>query len=173
MRVPLRGLVTYTTLIVQLRFDEGDKMARSKINSASKDIIGDNGAVLVSVVKGEQIHMGMTLNWLTSLSGYTVTAKVVEADMTGVNAGEYPTVKKSGGQVTTLTLIDATVTDNTFKIVIPEDLIDLWDTQPTPQSPSYGWIGVEVRDSGSGSAQQIWKPFRGLVEVLYSPSEEV
>jgi hypothetical protein len=148
-------------------------MARSKINSASKDLIEDNGAVLISVVEGEQIHMDMTLNWLTSLSGYTVTAKVVEADMSGVASGSYPTVVKSGGQVTTLDLIDAVNTDNTFKIVIPENLIDSWATQPTPQSPTYGWIGVEVRDGGVGSAQQIWKPFRGLVEVLYSPSEEV
>ena len=148
-------------------------MARSRINSASKDIIDDNGAVLISVVEGEQIHMDMTLNWLTSLSGYTVTAKIVEADMSGVTSGSYPTVVKSGGQVTTLTLIDAVTTDNTFKIVIPENLIDSWATQPTPQSPTYGWIGVEVRDNGVGSAQQIWKPFRGLVEVLYSPSEEV
>jgi len=147
-------------------------MARSKINSASKDLINDNGAVLISLVEGEQIHMDMTLNWLTSLQDYTVTVKVVEADMTGVTAGNYPTVKRVGGQVTVLTTIDATVTDNTFKIVIPENLIDLWATQPTPQSPTYGWIGVEVRDSGVGSAQQIWKPFRGLVEVLYSPSEE-
>jgi len=148
-------------------------MARSKINSASKDIIDDNGAVLISVVEGEQIHMDMTLNWLTNLSDYTITVKVVEADMSGVTSGSYPTVKKAGGQVTTLDLIDATTTDNTFKIVIPENLIDSWTTQPTPQSPTYGWIGVEVRDSGVGSAQQIWKPFRGLVEVLYSPSEEV
>ena len=148
-------------------------MARSKINSASKDLIDDNGAVLISVVEGEQIHMDMTLNWLTSLVGYTVTAKVVEADMSGVGSGSYPTVVKAGGQVTTLTLLDTTVADNTFKIVIPEDLIDSWATQPTPQSPTYGWIGVEVRDGGVGSAQQIWKPFRGLVEVLYSPSEEV
>ena len=147
-------------------------MARSKINSASKDLINDDGAVLISLVEGEQIHMDMTLNWLTSLQDYTVTVKVVEADMTGVTAGNYPTVKRVGGQVTVLTTIDATVTDNTFKIVIPENLIDLWATQPTPQSPTYGWIGVEVRDSGVGSAQQIWKPFRGLVEVLYSPSEE-
>jgi len=52
-------------------------------------------------------------------------------------------------------------------------LIDSWTTQPTPNNPTYGWIGIEVRDSGVGSAQQIWKPFRGLVEVLFSPSEEV
>ena len=147
-------------------------MARSRINSASKDLIGDDGAILLSVVEGEQIQIDMTLSWLTSLQDYTVTVKIVEADMTGVASGSYPTAIKVGGQVTELSVIDATVTDNTFKIVIPENLIDSWTTQPTPQSPTYGWIGVEVRDPGVGTARQIWKPFRGLVEVLYSPSEE-
>lgn len=148
-------------------------MARSRINSRSKDLITDDGAVLISIVEGEQKHMDITLNWLTNLSGYTITAKVVEADMTGNTSEGYPKEVKSGGTVTTLDIIDNVVTDNTFKIVIPENLIDLWTTQPSPDSPTYGWIGLEVRDTGAGNAQQIWKPFRGLVEVLYSPSEEV
>ena len=149
-------------------------MARSRINSRSKDLIKDNGSVLVSVVEGEQIHMDITLGWLTNLTGYTIVAKVVEADMAGaVDSDGYPTVVKSGGVVTTLPIIDADVTDNTFKIVIPDDLISSWTTQPSPENPSYGWIGVEVADTGVGDAQQIWKPFRGLVEVIYSPSEEV
>ena len=149
-------------------------MARSKINSRSKDLMSDNGAVLVSVVEGEQIQMDITLGWITNLSDHTITAKIVEADMsTNLDDDSYPQTVKSGGVVTTLDIIDATPTDNTFKIVIPEDLIDSWTTQPTPNNPTYGWIGIEVRDSGVGSAQQIWKPFRGLVEVLFSPSEEV
>jgi len=151
-------------------------MARSRINSRSKDIIKDNGAVLISIVEGEQIHMDITLGWLTNLSGYTLTAKIVEADSSAVDYTSDPVIMPihlAGGTVTTLAIIDATVTDNTFKIVIPENLVSSWITQPKPERPSYGWIGLEVRDTGVGSAQLIWKPFRGLVEVLYSPSEEV
>jgi hypothetical protein len=152
-------------------------MARSRINSRSKDLIKDNGAILLSVVKGEQVHFDVTLSWLTSLSGYTITAKIVEADVTGLdtdsNNDELPTSKQSGGQVRTLTTIDATLTDNKFKIVIPEDLVDNYVTQPSPEHPVYGWFGLEIRDTGTGSQQQIWKPMRGLVEILYSPSEEV
>jgi len=148
-------------------------MARSRINSKSKDLIKDNGSVLVSVVEGEQIHMGVTLGWLTNLSGYTITAKIVEADSSSINHTDptsLPTAKQSGGQVTTLPIIDADATDNTFNIVIPEDLVSLYVTQPSPEKPAYGWIGVEVADTGIGNAQQIWKPMRGLVEILYSPS---
>lgn len=146
-------------------------MARSKINSASKDLITDDGSVLVSVVEGEQIHMDVTLNWLTNLTGYTLTCKVVEANSANLTTGSYPTTEQSGGAITTLDILDSDVTDNTFKIVIPENLIDSWTTQPAPEKPTYGWIGLEVRDGGAGNQQQIWKPMRGLVEVLYSPSE--
>src|SRR5210317_633731 len=150
-------------------------MARSKINSRSKDLIDDNGSVLVSIVEGEQIHVNITLNWITSLAGYTLTAKIVEADSSNLNHSqdELPTTEQAGGEVTTLDIIDSDPTDNNFQIVIPENLVDSWVTQPEPTKPAYGWIGLEVRDSGVGSAQQIWKPMRGLVEVLYSPSEAV
>jgi len=148
-------------------------MARSRINSPSKDIMKDNGSVLVSIIEGEQVHLDITLGWLTNLTGYTITPKIVEGDMSELDSDGYPTLVKSGGQVTTLPIIDSDVTDNTFKIVIPEDLIALWTTQPTPEKPSYGWIGLEVADMASGNSQQIWKPMRGLVEVLFSPSEEV
>jgi len=148
-------------------------MARSKINSKSKDLIKDDGAVLVSVIEGEQIHMDITINWVTNLSSYTILAKIVEADSSTLDyeKEELPTQEQSGGEITTLTIIDSDPTDNTFKLVIPESLVDNWTTQPRPDKPSYGWIGMEIRDGGTGSNQQIWKPFRGLVEVRYSPSE--
>jgi len=150
-------------------------MARTRINSKSKDLIDDNGSVLLSIVEGEQIHMDVTLNWITNLSGYTLTAKIVEADSSNLDytKDELPTTEQSGGEITTLAIIDSDATDNTFKLVIPEDLVDNWVTQPSPTKPAYGWIGLEVRDTGIGDAQQIWKPMRGLVEVLYSPSEAV
>ena len=150
-------------------------MARSKINSKSKDLIDDNGSVLVSVIEGEQIHMNITLNWLTNLSNYTIVAKVVEADSSTLDytKNELPTQEQTGGEITTLDIIDSDPTDNTFKLVIPEELIDNWTTQPSPEKPAYGWIGLEVRDPGIDELQQIWKPLRGLVQVRYSPSEAV
>ena len=63
-------------------------MARSKITSASKDLISDDGAVLVSVIKGEQIHLNLTLSWLTNISNYEIFSKVVEANNDG--AGTIP-----------------------------------------------------------------------------------
>lgn len=44
-------------------------MPRTAIRAKSTDIITDDGSVLVSVVKGEQIHLTFTLGWLTDLTG--------------------------------------------------------------------------------------------------------
>jgi len=149
-------------------------MPRTRINSRSNDLIKDNGTVLISLVEGEQIHLDMTLNWMTNLVGSTLTAKIVEADMVGsVDEDGYPVNVKTGGVITSLPIVDADTSDNIFRIVLPTDLIDSWTTKPSPESPVYGWIGLEVQDNGIGNAQQIWKPFRGLVEVLYSPSEAI
>jgi len=144
-------------------------MARSKITSASQDLISDNGAVLTSIVDGEQLHMEVTLKWLTNLTGYSLKVTVIEALNTG--DGKIPVVVQPEGTVTELTIIDTVTTDNTFKIVFPEALIEDWTVQPAPDRPVYGYIELEVRDPGEGNFQQIWKPFRGLVEVLYSPTE--
>ena len=70
-----------------------------------------------------------------------------------------------------LILLFFSLPDNIFDIVVPHTLCDAWDIQPSPNKPVYGFIGLEVADTGSGSAQQIYKPFRGFVEVRYSPSE--
>jgi len=145
-------------------------MPRSKITSSSKDLITDDGAILASVIHGEQTRLDMVVGWLTNLSGYTITAKVVEGNNVQ-GSGAKPDAPQAGGAIITLPIIDATPTDNQFDIVIPQTLIATWSTTPEPDKPIYGFIGLEIQDTASGNNQQIWKPMRGLVEVLYSPTE--
>ena len=133
-------------------------------------MITDDGAILASVIHGEQTRLDIVVGWLTNLSNYTITAKVVEGNNTQ-GSGEKPVAAEVGGAVITLPIIDTVVSDNQFDIVIPQTLIDTWATTPEPDKPIYGFIGLEIQDSGAGNAQQIWKPMRGLVEVLYSPTE--
>jgi len=145
-------------------------MPRSKITSTSKDLITDDGSVLVSVIHGEQTRLDIVVGWLTNLTGYTITAKVVEGNnIQGI--GNKPTDPQPAGAVITLPIIDATPSDNQFEIVIPQTVIDTWATTPEPDQPIYGFIGLEIADSSTGNNQQIWKPLRGLLEVRYSPTE--
>lgn len=144
-------------------------MARSRINSPSKDLIKDNGSVLISLADGEQLRFDVTFSWLVNLTGYTIKATVVEGNNLG--EGVVPTAPRSGGIVTALPLLDLVTTDNTVTLVFPEDLIEDWTVQPGVDRPVYGFVELEVRDTGVGTQQQVWKPLRGLVEVLYSPTE--
>jgi hypothetical protein len=144
-------------------------MGRDRINSPSKDVIKKAGTTLFSIIKGEQLHITMTASWLTNLSGCTITAKIIEGNNDG--AGTVPTAQNATPVISNLPILDATTTDNEFKLVFPDDLCDTWSTQPTPDNPVYGFIGVEIADDGVGDEQQKWKPVRGLVEILYSPTE--
>jgi hypothetical protein len=171
-------------------------MARSTITSKTKDLISDDGSVLVSLIKGEQTQISVTINWLTSLSGCIITPKVVEANNTN-----YPTlptqVHQSNPNIRLLEIlynsgsglaVDTNAStsgsannSNTFSLVFPEDLITQggsaaagqgdYNVQPDINKSVYGFLGVEIKDTGVGALQQIYKPFRGLVEVRFSPTE--
>jgi hypothetical protein len=145
-------------------------MPRSKITSKSQDLITDDGSIIASIVHGEQTRINITASWLTNLAGYTITAKVVEGDNVQ-DSGLIPGTARDTPVVTTLPILDTTPTDNIFDIVIPQDLVDTWNTFPAPDKPIYGFIDLEIADTGVGNNQQIWKPMRGLIEVRYSPTE--
>jgi hypothetical protein len=146
-------------------------MARTNISSKSKQLNSDDGSVLVSVIHGEQSRLGVTLQWLTDLTGYDITVKVVEGNNLQ-GTGSLPEDRLVGGEIVDLTIFDATPSDNSFEIVIPQTLISNWSTTPEPNQPIFGFIELEVKDTGAGDAQLVWKPFRGLIEIRYSPTEE-
>ena len=148
-------------------------MSRSPIRDSSVSVINDDGSVIVSVAQGEQIHLNFTLNWLTNLTGYTITAKVVEAKNVAGDQNVPPLEEADTPQITTLTILDPTVSDNQFKVVIPSDLSSTWDVQPKPDDPVYGYFALSVEDTGVGSNKQIFVPVRGLIEVRYNPVETV
>lgn len=146
-------------------------MARSDITGKTIDLISDDGSVLFSIAQGEQLHFSITLDWLTDLTGYTITAKVVEAFNVLGDGTNAPVLEAVTPQITALTIIDDTVSDNEFKIVLPDDLAANWDVQPRPDDPVYGYFALSVADTGTGDEQQIFVPLRGLIEVRYNPVE--
>jgi hypothetical protein len=152
-------------------------MARSRITSPSKDLITDDGAVLASLAEGEQIRIEISLGWIVSLTDYTITAKVVEAlnegNVVSVEEQNLPDRVRLNGIVTQLVIIDEDDTDNKFELVFPKTLTDDWSVRPAPNRPVYGFIDLKIADSGEGNEQQIWKPLRGMVEIVYSPTRSL
>lgn len=139
-------------------------MARSSINNTTKSAIEDNGSIDLAVVDGEQLQLSMQAEWLTDLTSYTITAKYQEADMSAD-----PVIPLVGGATGTLPILDDDVSDNLFRLVLPDDLADGWVTQPILGQPSQAFVEISIADSGQGDQQQIWKPVRGLISVYFSP----
>lgn len=145
-------------------------MPRSPIRSRGQDIISDNGAVLISLAKGEQIQKSFTCDWLTDLSGFTIEASVVEGANLPGDGTEVPlTEKASTPDVTELSVIK--IVGNTFTLIFPEDLADAWGQDPSPDDPVYGFFAISIADTGIGQLQQIRVPVRGLIEIVYNPLE--
>ena len=147
-------------------------MPRSPIRSGGKDIIVDDGAVLISLVQGEQVQIGFTLSWMSDLTGCTITAKVVEGENLPGDGREAPRQEAATTKaITSLTVLDPVPSDNKFIVIFPEDLIDTWEQPPTPDDPVYGFLAISIADTGIGDLQQIRVPVRGMVEMLYNPLE--
>lgn len=160
-------------------------MARAKISDTTKNLVNDDGSVRITVARGEQIHIEFSIDWVPNLTGYNVHARIVE----GVNdgSGGVPTGVKPGGQMRLLTPVSGHIIGlnsggNTFKLVIPWDIAKDFAPQPQPDKSVFAYIDVEVGEPGSGDPEdpvgdpatpnlQVWKPVRGLVEIMYSPTE--
>lgn len=97
-------------------------MARSKIRSQGVQLDTDTGAVLFSLIQGEQLDYEITLNWLTDIGGYEFEAVVMEGDNTG--NGKIPKVVRPAGVNTTL-VIDTPTDRGTWSALTSYSIDDI------------------------------------------------
>lgn len=198
-------------------------MARSRLTNTTQDLIADGGAILWSLIKGEQLEFPVVLNFIEDASvkpqnNYTYEAVVVEA-LNVVGQTERPVEVRPGGVKRTLFVrlpvylgvwsssqaynkeevvlhsgkyyklvsgvarINATQPNldpqwqetqlNKVYIQYPSDLISLWSVQPVVDSPVYGFFELRVTEPPDSIFTRTFKPVRGMVEVLFSPTDEV
>ena len=150
-------------------------IGRSKITTPSIEVNQDDGSLLLSLVHGEEINYDFIYSWLTSTdtTGVSSTMVIVEGNNTG-NPGTPPSVTLDGGKVISLPMAyQADTSPQSWRVKLPADLsssattaLTDWTTQPNPGRPVYAFFGVEVADGN-----QILKPVRGLIEIVYSPTE--
>lgn len=199
-------------------------MARSRLTETTQDLVADGGAILWSLVKGEQLELPITLNFVEDASvkpagtNYTYEAVVVEAD--NVNGqSTRPTSIKAGGVARTLFVRlpillgswDPVSSYNKEEVVIydgiyyklgfgvartssvpppndpswvvtqlnkiyvqfPKDLISSWSVQPVVDGPVYAFFELRVTEPNDPVFIRTFKPVRGMVEVLFSPTDAV
>lgn len=92
-------------------------------------------------------------------------------------AGKYWKLK-SGVAVVNATPPDASplweeTTTNKIYVQFASTLAATWAVQPAVGSPSYGFFELRVQEPNNSIFQRTWKPVRGMVQVLFSPTDVV
>lgn len=198
-------------------------MSRARLTQTPVDLVTDSGAIILSIVKGEQLEFPVILNFLSDATlkvgaNYTYEAVLIEAlNVSGQTAP--PTEIKPGGVQTVLPVrqavyigvwdsvaaynkeevvkygdkyykllggvsrINATVPSvdplwaetslNTVYIQCLSTLISTWVVQPIAGKPVYGFIELRVTEPNDIVFTRTWKPVRGMVEILFSPTDVV
>lgn len=62
---------------------------------------------------------------------------------------------------------------NTIYVQFPDSLGTTWAVQPTVATNTYGFFELRVTEPFDGIYQRTWKPVRGMVEILFSPTSLV
>ena len=197
-------------------------MARSRLSDTTLDLVTDAGAILWSMVKGEQLEFPITLNFISDASvkatgNYQYEAVVVEAKNV-VGQSDKPTLVQPGGVTTRLFVrlpkyigvwagnqayskeevvlyngtyykllvgiartsattpdVDAlweVTTLNKIYVQFPSTLATSWAVQPLTDSATYGFFELRVTEPTDAVFTRTFKPVRGMVEILFSPTDE-
>jgi hypothetical protein len=64
-------------------------------------------------------------------------------------------------------------TPNCIFLQFPSSLASTWTVKALPESPVYGFFELRVTEPVSTPFPQTWKPMRGVVEILFSPTDLV
>lgn len=185
-------------------------MARSKLPNPAVDLITDGGAVLFSLIMGEQFEYPIDLQNVLP-EEFNLYAVVIEANNISSQT-EQPTSVEPGGVVTLLDVRVPTfvgewdsVTDfNPHEMVayagkywiredtpadhstpdvgpwyeatrgriylrISDRIGTDWNILPEVGFPTYGFLEISLTEK-VGLFKRIYKPVRGMVQVLFSPT---
>lgn len=198
-------------------------MSRARLTQTPLDLIVDSGAILLSIVKGEQIEFPVALNFLVDTTvqpsnNYTYEAVVVEAKNVPEQSSTPTEVMPSGVNTTlyvraphylgvwnstssynkeevisygdkyykllsgtarvssVLPTIDSLWVETTLNIVyiqIPNTLASTWSVQASVGKPVYGFFELRVTEPTDPVFTRTWKPVRGMIEILFSPTDVV
>jgi hypothetical protein len=63
--------------------------------------------------------------------------------------------------------------NNKVYLQFPSTLGSTWEISPVADSPVYGFFELRVTEPADAVYRRTWKPIRGMVEILFSPTELV
>lgn len=67
----------------------------------------------------------------------------------------------------------AVTVPNKIYVQFPASLASTWEVSPIVSGPVYGFFELRVTEPGTAVYVRTWKPVRGMVEILFSPTDIV
>ena len=131
-------------------------MARASLTTSASSLISDSGGVLFPLVQGEQIEFPVSVEFLTSLDGYTYEAVVVEA-LNEVGQTSVPKTIKPGGIQTSLGV----------RVPIDRGIWDAAQAYNTNEVVHYGIYAYRLR-SGAGRIHPVAPDSDSMWELTVS-----
>jgi|SRR6056300_1155155 len=139
----------------------------------AENVVGQDSAPSVLKPGGIQDTLGVRL--LTDLGTWSPTSAYSTDEIVIWNSIYYR-LQEGLGRISSLEPQDDPLwiktTANILWIQFPSTLSTNWTQQPDVNSPTYGFFEVRVSET-SGTFKKTWKPARGMVEILFSPTELV
>jgi hypothetical protein len=197
------------------------KMARSRISATTVDAMNDSGSLLLSLIRGEQSEVPISLDFVKNAADPNLEYEAVIVEGLNDGAGSRPITIEPNGVQTVLSvrlpnyvgvwdpdgayshaevvryenlfyeklggiaIVDATPPDvsaewglttlDTIHVQIPKTLsiTPPYAMTPTVDAPVYGFFELRVSEKANNVYPRTWKPVRGLIEILFSPTERV
>lgn len=105
---------------------------------------------------------------------WQATAAYNKEDVVFYGNKYYKLIQGSGRISATLPTVDSMwveTTLNTIYLQFPETLATTWSVQPLVDSPVYGFFELRVTEPTDPVFRRTFKPVRGMVEILFSPTD--
>ena len=123
-------------------------------------------------VGGEQLRLFVRLP--IYLGNWQAVAAYNKEDVVLYSGKYYKLIQGSGRVNSTLPNIDPLWTEttlNTIYLQFPSTLAATWTVQPTADSAMYGFFELRVTEPTDPVFTRTFKPVRGMVEILFSPTD--
>jgi len=117
-----------------------------------------NLGIVVPTHLGEW-YIGMTATYNELTTYYGITYKWIS--VTPSTSADVPGVS-TNWQV---------YTNNKLNIKFPKTLSSTYSVQPAPEAPVYAFFELSISEGSNATFPRIWKPVRGIIEFLFSPTE--
>ncbi|MFY8212318.1 MAG: hypothetical protein ACOVLB_06620 [Candidatus Nanopelagicus sp.] len=129
-----------------------------------------------TAVKSNGTQTQLTIRVPTNRGNWDSAQAYNREEIVYYNGKYYKLVSGVARTNTVVPSIDTTWTESAVNVVylqFPKTLSSTWSVTPLVNSPVYGFFELRVTEPLDSVFRRTWKPVRGMVEILFSPTYSV